>query len=72
MPGGLEQQVTPCKVCGFNDVTNGPNFEFRERIAYREVGNREQHNYSRETFMSERVLVCVSCGEVHEVLSKAF
>lgn len=68
MPGFLRQEITPCKHCGFNEA---PNFRLEERIAFREVGDKGQHNYSRETFLFQTVLVCVSCGQVHEVQGQA-
>jgi len=68
MPGYLRQEVTPCNSCGFNEA---PNFRKEERIAFREVGDRGQHHYSRETFLYQTVLVCVSCGHVQEVSGQA-
>jgi hypothetical protein len=70
MAGGLKQEMVACRHCGYADLTESGNFRKEERMAYREVGDKGSHNYSREMFLYQFVLVCVACGRVHEVLDR--
>lgn len=69
MARGYESFIEKCQHCGYDEQ---PNFKEETRMAYREVGEEGSFGYSRSICCKQEVLVCLSCGEVHRVVSEIY
>jgi hypothetical protein len=63
----FEVYTEACRHCGFCDV---PTFREERRVAYRQVGEEGDHNYSRHLHLQQEVLVCLGCGDIHKVIGE--